>query len=180
MMHPWRNAARQCLGCLVIALVGAGDIFAQDRCEVDARGECTVEVALRFAVDRVLLVVPTDRAVIFPRTGAAELSAGHVSASGPILRVFANVPWKLLVSANESTWGARGVDANGRKPATDLLWSEAPDGPFHPVSWRPVVVASGPAGAGLDVPLFLRTLLDPGRDAPGEYSIDVSYTLVAP
>ena len=102
----------------------------------------------------------------------------QVATTGPTFNVKANRAYKVQISAAAASFT---TGTGYAKPAADLAWSTAAAGTFASVSATPADIVSGAATAGSSsTGLFYKTTYRLLSDVPGAYSLDVTFTLVAP
>lgn len=169
------------LGCLCLPT----NLAAQTQCIAGAAPCSTAVGALQITItigttfDLSLSAATTD----LPAPGTAEYGAGFAATDGPVATIRSNAPWALSISALTSTWTAVSTQtetARPDKPAEDLSWATSAAGPFTDLSTAPVQVTSGVPTVGVTVPLFYRTRYQWTLDTPGNYSLQVVFTIAAP
>ena len=118
-----------------------------------------------------------------PAPSVADYNTGYTQATGPSATIRSNAPWALSISALNSTWTASSTQtepARGNKPASDLMWATSPNGTYTNLSTSPVRVAGGDPTAGTTVQLYYRTLYQWQVDTPGNYALQVVFTISSP
>jgi len=171
---------------LLVAALFASPVTAQASCQINTNsGTCSTSGTLSITIGigrAVQLELSAASTSLTPPT-TADFEAGFASTTGPSGVVRSNAPWSLSISAGSATWTASNTQtepARANKPSTDLLWSLSAAGPFTPLTTTPVTVATGAATSGASGTLFYRTRYDWLLDTPGNYSIQVILTIVAP
>ena len=177
-----------------VALIGALTLCCAARGEVSAQSGCTsvfplscstgnTALRINITVGRAvhLAIAPSATALTAPT--AADYDAGFANTNGPTLTMRTNSPWNVAISAGAANWTA--VDAGTEpawtaKPAADLLWSTALSGPYNPMTTTPVTISTGVATAGTPITLYFRTLYNWITDSPGNYSLQLVFTITAP
>jgi hypothetical protein len=174
------------LAALALCLALAGPLRAQSNC-TETGPTCTTAsgtLMINITIGRALFltVTPSMTALTSPTT--AHYDAGFAETTGPTTAIRSNAPWVLAVSAASAVWSATNTQtqpARTNKPAEDLLWATSPGGPFVPLTISPASVASGNASTGTTAAsLFYRTLYSWALDTPGEYSLQVVFTISSP
>jgi hypothetical protein len=105
----------------------------------------------------------------------ADYDAEYTKTASNTLTVKSNQGWKLSVKATSSDLGTSG---SYTKPLADFEWKEA-SGTFASISSTDAEVKTGTATAGEAVTVTYRAKLSWTADIPGNYSVDLTYTLVA-
>jgi hypothetical protein len=128
-----------------------------------------------------LTVAPANTVLSAP--AAADFNTGYVQTTGPTATMRSNTSWTISISASTATW--TGVTTQTEpawtsKPATDLRWATAPGGPFTAMTTTAATVLTGAATAGSSVTLYYRTNYSWTTDTPGNYSIQIVLTMIAP
>ena len=112
-------------------------------------------------------------------TSMADFSSGpsiQMPTNGPSYQVSANRNYKVQISANAAQF--TGPYA---KPAGDLAWATSLAGTYAALTTTPTDVSTGGATAlSAAVSLFYKTTYNFATDVPGAYTLDVTFTLVAP
>ena len=114
---------------------------------------------------------------------SAVYNQGFAETTGPVATIRSNAPWALSISALSSMWGAVSTEtepARADKPATDLSWATGPGGAYTDLSTSAAQIASGLPTLGSSVSLFYRTRYQWAADTPGNYSLQIIFTIVAP
>lgn len=158
---------------LLVAAAGTTQAAAQsctgNPCSVGNTVSATVGTLLR------LTLSTTTTALAGP--SEAEFDAGFQDAAGPSATVKANRSWTLKVSAAAANWTTDNLVV---KPASDLQWATASGGPYAGLTIAAADVATSGATASFAQPVFYRVLWSYANDAPGSYSLVVTYTVTAP
>ncbi len=171
---------------LMLLLLSPAPLLAQASCQTNGMGQCSttmgslqVRVTFGLTFDLALSSTVTN----LPAPDAAAFNTGYTLTNGPVATIRSNGPWALSISASSATWAAVNTvpePARTDKPASDLSWSTDPGGVFTDLSTSPMQVASGLATAGTMVPLFYRTVYQWALDTPGNYSLQIVFTIAAP
>ena len=149
---------------------------APDSCGVPGSVSLTAGrvVGLRMSAGSTPLSAPTT----------ADFDAGFNATTGPTLTVSANAPWTLHLRSSATFWTATntspGAPARTTKPAGDLRWSTASNGPFSALTTSDANLVTGAATAANATTLYFQTLYDWTQDTPGNYSLSIVLTLTAP
>jgi hypothetical protein len=185
-----RPYAMRCLRAALGAALGLACpsvLSAQSSCTATGTTSplaCTIDLPLTFSTSFAAGLSLSTAEVAFPAVGQADLNVGWIAAQGPSLRLSANAPWLLQISAasGASAWQATGAGARSDKPISDLQWSAAPLSGFADLrpAQTPATVASGGPVSAYQASTYLRTKLGWQLDAPGAYELTVVYTLIAP
>jgi hypothetical protein len=113
-------------------------------------------------------------------TNITDFGAGTtalIPTTGPTFTVKANRAYKVQISAAAATFSGTSY----AKPAGDITWSTAAGGTFVALSTTAADVSTGAATAGsTSVGVFYKTNYNLLQDVPGTYTLDVTFTLVAP
>lgn len=110
-----------------------------------------------------------------------DLNAGFVELSAPVgtyaLRVNVtgtqNTPWTLYTRAATANFSS----AAGLKPCGSLQWRRDGMGTYTPYTTMDVIAANGTANSRVDVDL---KLLTDWQDTPGDYNINIVFTVTQP
>jgi hypothetical protein len=121
----------------------------------------------------------TSQTLVAP-TNISDFSSGttiQLPTTGPTFTVKANRAYKVQISAAAATFSGTSY----AKPAGDIAWSTSAAGSFTALSTTAADVDAGGATAGsASVGLFYKTTYKLLSDVPGTYTLDVTFTLVAP
>lgn len=113
-------------------------------------------------------------------TAMSDFGAGTtatIPTTGPTFTVKANRAYKVQISAAAATFSGTSY----AKPAGDITWSTAAAGSFVALTTTATDVSTGGATAGSSsVGIFYKTNFNLLQDVPGTYTLDVTFTLVAP
>ena len=171
---------------LLALLLLPAPLRAQASCQTNGTGQCStavgslqVSITVGWTFDLSLSSAITN----LPAPDANTFNTGYTLTNGPVATIRSNAPWALSVSASTATWSAVNTvaePARTDKPASDLSWSTAAGGPFTDLATTPAEVANGSATAGTVVQLFYRTRYQWTLDTPGNYSLQVIFTIAAP
>lgn len=171
---------------LILLLAFASALQAQSNCTSNPAPCSTASgtLLINFTIGRALQLTVTPTSTSLTTPTPAHYDAGFAATTGPTTSIRSNAAWTLAISASASTWTAVSTQtepARANKPAGDLTWSTSSGGPFVALSTTPVTVASGSATAGATAAsLFYRTLYSWALDTPGDYSLQIVFTLTAP
>jgi hypothetical protein len=99
----------------------------------------------------------------------------QMSTVGPSYVVKANRNYKVQISAN-----AAAFTGPYAKPAGDLAWATSLAGTYTGLTTTPVDLSSGGATASASGGVWYKTTYNFATDVPGSYTLDVTFTLVAP
>lgn len=113
--------------------------------------------------------------VIIPIPTVADYDGGYTQTASNTLIVKSNEGWKLNVKATSANLGTSGAYT---KPLADFEWKEAA-GTFAAITATDAEVKTGSATAGETVVVTYRAKLSWTADIPGNYSVDLTYTLLA-
>jgi hypothetical protein len=174
----------KCACALLTVLLMAAPLHGQkSNCRANPAscsiGGLSIQIAIGPAFR--LTLSPATTSLISPTP--THYDAGMAPTTGPIATVVSNAPWTLSISAAAVTWSAVNTEsepARTDKPATDLKWSANAGGPFVPLTTSPATVTSGAATSGSTVSVFYQTLYSWTADPPGEYSLQVVFTISSP
>jgi hypothetical protein len=171
---------------VVLALMLApAALMAQTQCTSN-NAPCTtpvgalqVSIDIGFLFDLTLSTATTDLA----QPSNAVYDAGFADTNGPVATIRSNASWTLLISAVTATWTATRTqteDPRFDKPASDLAWANTAGGAFTDLTLSPVQVASGTPTIGRNITLFYRTRYQWAVDTPGNYALQILFTVAAP
>lgn len=171
--------------CVVAMLaMSARGVDAQS-CNIGtAPGNCTATTSATVTVGKVvqLTLATTSTAIATPTI--ADYTNGYITGGGQLVSIRANANVVVQVAARTATWSATnttaGVTAWAAKPSTDLQLGPATTGPFTALTTTSYTLGSSGPTASLDLPVAYKVLLAWGSDTPGQYSLDVVYTVTAP
>lgn len=171
---------------IALILLSPALLQAQSNCTANPASCSTAAntLLINLTVGRALQlsIAPTSTALSTPTP--ANYDAGFAATTGPTATLRSNAPWTLAISAGAATWTAvdtQSEPARTNKPASDLLWATAAGGPFVALTTTPATFASGVATAGATAPtLFYQTLYAWNLDTPGNYSLQIVFTITAP
>jgi hypothetical protein len=169
---------------LLVMLGAANPLEAQTCGTTNITGTCSItnlNISISFTRAVKLLLSSSATALTAP-TGAAY-NTGYAATNGPTITISSNANWTLAANATAATW--TGVTttteaARANKPSTDLMWSTSSGSGFVGLTTSPVTIQSGTPSSSTVINLFYRTLYAWNVDTPGNYSIQVVFTLTAP
>ncbi len=175
---------RAALALATLAALVAAPLAAQGTCEVNNQASCvfgndathaisvTITVAARLTASATSLTLPSP--------GAASFDAGFGVPASVGLQVRANTSWSVTILALDALWAATPGTARQDKPASDLQFSVAMEGPFTDLSTLGQSVISGVATGTAAPTLYLRAKYAWAMDAAGAYTLPVQLVLTAP
>jgi len=112
-------------------------------------------------------------------TAMSDFSSGNtiqIATTGPTFVVKANRAYKVQINAAAAAFSGTSY----AKPAGDVSWSTSAGGTFNALSTTAADVSTGAATAAANGGIFYKTTYNFTQDVPGTYTLDVTYTLVAP
>lgn len=149
-----------------------------------APGNCTGTTSATLTVGKVVQLTLATTSTTLPAPTITDYTNGYLTGGGQTVTIRANANVVVRVAARTSTWSAAsttpGVAAWAAKPSTDLQLGAATTGPFTALTTAGYTLSNSGATANLDLPVSYKLLLDWGADTPGQYSLDVVYTVTAP
>ncbi len=113
----------------------------------------------------------------------AVYNTGFAQTTGPVATIRSNAAWALSISALTPMWSAVNTEtepARPDKPAADLAWATSPGGTFTNLSTSAAEIANGLPTLGTSVSLYYRTRYRWDLDTPGNYSMQIVFTIAAP
>lgn len=177
---------RRSASILLAGLALALPLRAQSMC-TETGPPCTTPsgtLMVNITIGRALQLVVSPTATVLTSPTALHYNNGRAATTGPTATVRSNAPWTLAISAAASTWSATDTQtqpARTNKPASDLLWSTSSSGTFLPLTLSPVSVVSGNATAGsTPTTFYYETLYNWTLDTPGQYSLQIVFTISSP
>ncbi len=178
-------SARVLLLLLVVLALAAGRMAHAQACSVTgANGSCTINTSVQMTAPKVVRLTVSPAAITLTSPATTDYDAGFAASAGPAVTVNANTPWTVSIRAASALWTATnsvpGVAARANKPAADLQWSTAAAGSFSGFTTTNVTLASGADTNAALTTLFYRTLYSWTADTPGDYSLGIILTIVAP
>lgn len=169
---------------LAVVAMSTRGVSAQSCSIGTAPGNCTATTSATVTVGKVvqLTLAATSTAIATPTV--ADYTNGYITGSGQVVSIRANANVVVQVAARTAAWSATnttaGVTAWATKPSTDLQLGPSTTGPFTALTTAGYTLSSTGPTATLDLPVACKVLLAWGNDTPGQYSIDVVYTVTAP
>jgi hypothetical protein len=166
------------LAAAVAAAPASGQTCAgQGSCTVGTTASVTVGAVVHLTVDGAGSIALTP-----PDADAFEL--GYVQDEGPAITVKSNRTWNLSIHTEASAWTYAGTQL-GVKPISDLEWSNTADGSFNAITGlAAAIVSNQDRTSSGTASIFFRTLYSSDfgddRNAAGDYSIPLVFTLAAP
>jgi len=168
---------------LCFLFIGASPAAAQT-CATPLTGTCSLSgLNLTISFTRAFSLALSSSATALTVPTAAHYNTGYAATNGPTVTISSNANWTLGINSSTTTWTAvtTGTEpARATKPSTDLQWSRAVGGPFGGMTTTAAAVQGGSAVAATVINLFYRTTYAWGLDTPGNYSIQIVFTLTAP
>jgi hypothetical protein len=147
-------------------------------------GSCTGTTSATLTVGKVVQLTLATTSTTLPAPTITDYTNGYLTVGGQTVTIRANASVVVRVAARTSTWSATsttpGVVAWATKPSTDLQLGAVTTGPFTSLTTAGYTLSNSGATANLDLPVAYKLLLDWGADTPGQYSLDVVYTVTAP
>lgn len=144
---------------------------------------CTIAVASCSVATTVSATVPTIAKLILSTTSttlngpvADLLDSVDVNTVGPSATVKANVGWHLQISS-AANW--TGTGSAGTKLIADFSWATSIAGSYTPVTTTAANIVNSATGSKTTQPMFYNVMWRTS-DAPGNYSLAVTYTLTTP
>jgi hypothetical protein len=104
------------------------------------------------------------------------LDSVAVNTVGPSATVKANVGWHLQISS-AANW--TGTGSAGSKLVGDFSWATSVAGTYSPVTTTATNIVNSATGSKTTQPMFYAVMWRTS-DAPGNYSLAVTYTLTTP
>lgn len=158
---------------------------AQSTCtDPSAPSTCSTTTGATLTVPKVVRLTLGGTASVIPTPADTDYTKGYVSFSGQTVKIQANANVVVTVKAGTANWTATntvaGVTARTTKPSTDLQLATAATGPFTGLTTTGFTLATSGPTAALNLNVFYRTLLAWNLDTPGQYGLDVVYTITAP
>jgi hypothetical protein len=150
---------------------------AQQSCINDNNPKsCALTVTTSATVNTVMQLTLSSNTTDLGTPTVADFNAGFKDAVGPSATVSSNIPWTVTVAATNPFSGPMGT----AKPASDVSFSataayDASQGKALGSTGTPLF--SGKAGQNFSSPVAYRTKWSYASDAPGAYSITVTFTL---
>jgi hypothetical protein len=144
---------------------------------------CTVAGSASLTAGRVVRLEMSAGSTALTAPTTADFDAGFNTTTGPTLTVSANAPWMLQLRSASTFWAGTDTSsepARTTKPAGDLRWSTISGGTFNALTTGDVTLVSGSATPSSATTLYFQTLYDWTLDTPGNYSLSVVLTLIAP
>lgn len=111
----------------------------------------------------------------------ADFTTGYLDVATPVgLTARANRSYKVTISAAAATFSYTGSQPNPNKPRSDLQWALTAGGSYTGIGTGATVLSGGSATNGASQDVFYRTLWNIAQAPPGDYSLNVSFTISAP
>ena len=159
--------------------------LAAQSCSIGtAPGNCTATTSATVTVGKVVQLTLATTSTVIATPTITDYTNGYITGSGQLVSIRANANVVVQVAARTAAWSATnttaGVAAWTTKPSTDLQLGPAATGPFTALTTAGYTLSSTGPTATLDLPVAYKVLLAWGSDTPGQYSLDVVYTVTAP
>lgn len=168
-------------------LVFQTETLGAQTCQVvGANGSCAANATTSFTIPLLPYRLTIGSATTaFGTVTSTDFDNSFSQLAGPTITAKANKPWTVSILSVATFWTANNTDpstpARATKPLSDLQWSNTgADLTFAPVTNSTVQIGAGNGTAGTVVPLYFRALWDYSLDTPGNYSVNVTFTLTAP
>jgi hypothetical protein len=153
-------------------------------CSRTAKLTASVAQILRLDLSTLTTAMTPPDLPQFDSTRTAGSVNEYPLTAGPVITVASNRAWDLQIAAASGSFSFA-PDAVYRlardtpKPASDLAWSTSPSSGFVPISaTTPRVVSSSPSGGSFtQITVYYRTRWLFNTDLPGNYELNVAYTL---
>ena len=178
------SAIRRMLAVLAFLAVPGGALRGQACSVGNAPGSCTAATSASLTVGKVVELTLATTSTTLPTPTIADYTTGYMIGSGQTVSIRSNAAVVVQVAARTATWTATnttvGVTAWTTKPSSDLQLGPAATGPFTALTTAGYTLSSSGPTATLDVPVAYKLLLGWTTDTPGQYSLDVVYTVTAP
>jgi hypothetical protein len=149
-----------------------------------APANCSVPGSISMTAGRVVRLQASAGSTALTAPTTDDFDAGFNATTGPTFTVSANAPWTLHIRSASALWAASNTSptapARTNKPATDLKWSLASNGSFVSLTTSDANLVTGAATASNATTLYFQTLYDWAQDTPGNYSLSIVLTLIAP
>jgi hypothetical protein len=172
------------VGAFSLLALSARALAAQSCSIGTAPGNCTATTSATVTIGRVVQLTLATTATAIATPTITDYTNGYVTGSGQTVSIRANANVVVQVAARTAAWSATntttGVAAWTTKPSTDLQLGPSASGPFTALTTAGYTLSSTGPTATLDLPLAYKVLLAWGTDTPGQYSLDVVYTVTAP
>ena len=167
---------------LLLAPLAAG---AQSTCSApSAPSTCTTTTGATLTVGKVVQLTLGGTASVIPTPADSDYTKGYVPFSGQTVKIQSNANVVVTVKAATASWTATntvaGVTARTTKPSTDLQLGTSATGTFTGLTTTGFTLATSGPTAALNLNVFYRALLSWTLDTPGQYGLDVVYTITAP
>lgn len=139
-----------------------------------ALAQQSVQVTVTIDIPQVLYIAVDNANVTFSSPSESDFNTGWTKAANQTTLTYSgNVPHVVTIAADVASF--TGPYA---KAASDLEWST--DGStWNPLSTSPVNVASSAAPGRSTQVVQYRLILDYQKDAPGTYTLPITYSIVA-
>jgi hypothetical protein len=169
---------------LLFVLVAGRSAGAQ-ACTVNGgAGNCPISISVQMTAPKVVRLTVSPASITLTAPSSTDFDNGYAATTGPAVTVNANTPWTVSMRAGAALWTATntvpGVAARANKPASDLQWSTSAGGSFTGFTTTNTTLSSGTRTNANLTTLYYRTLYSWTADTPGDYSLAVILTVVAP
>lgn len=161
---------------LAAGLVLANATAAQAQCTANG---CTVTHTVSATAPTILHMDLNTTTTSLTNPVEANFDAAAISDVGPTVTLKSNKAAHAQISTSAANWtGSSGGQAS--KAIGDLEWKVGA-GAFAPITGTPVDITGLASGTGnRSAAITWGTLWHLATDTPGSYSLDVTFTLVAP
>jgi len=165
---------------LAAAVFFAATITTQAAAQSCTGANCSVNNTASVSVPSVMRLTLNSATTTLTNPAEAAFDATFQDDAGPTATVKSNRPWNLTIGALTASWvGTNGGRAN--KGAADLQFKTASTS-FASLSQTAANILPLTQGASgsASVPMQYRTSWSYAADIPGDYSLVVVYSLIAP
>jgi hypothetical protein len=187
--HPVREhaAIRRALAVAAAAALtlGARSAAAQT-CTVvlpPNPGQCSDNVTATVTIPK-MAVISVSTSTTSAAATASDVELGYQNVGGPTITVKANTAWTAQLAAGAAVWSAVNTDpttpARTNKPAGDLQYTVNGAGSYVSLSTAAAQLGTGSRTTGTNYVLAYKILYDVTRDTPGQYTLPVVLTVIAP
>jgi hypothetical protein len=156
-------------------------------CDVTLTASCTVAdlnttLGAYAQVNDILRLTVGATVVDLGTPSEADFNAGGKDAAGQTqVTIKSNRPATVSIAAGGANWKYTGTLTNPNKLAGDLLYGSATDARTSVLSTTPAAFITSTTGtSAMSKDLYLHTNWAYGTDVPGNYSLDIKFTVSAP
>ena len=177
--------ALRVMGFVAMLLALAARPGGAQSCSVAAApGNCSASTGATLTVGKVVQLTLATTASVLAAPTVTDYTTGYLTGSGQLVSIRSNANVVVRVAARTARWTATnttaGVTAWAAKPSTDLQLGSSTTGPFTALTTSGYTLSNTGATGTLNLPVVYKVLLAWGTDTPGQYSLDVVYTVTAP